>query len=213
MFRFSLLSAVAILSLVGCSVENESSEASSETTSDLDAVRWKSVVRCDGAHIDSVDPESRSGQQLVIDDPAAAGYLRDRLNNAMAHDPFSSNVGIRSDAYGPVLRPSRPNEMVWALYGFAQFVAQPRLDFFASAGVTHGQEIRLDVQKTTWDQDQGGGLFRKVTDVKVRLVRNGWREYHCDPGLSGDPPSCGSTGEGWNEYEVANWTFRGCRNE
>jgi hypothetical protein len=212
MYRFSFFTAIAVLSLVGCSAENVDSETSS-ASSDLDDRRWKSVVRCDGAHIDSVDPESMPGQQLVIDDPAAARYLRDRFNNAMAHDPFSSHVGVRSDIYGPLLKPSGPNEMVWALYGFAQFVAQPRLDFSASADVTSGQEIRLDVQKQTHDEDQGGGLFRKVTELNVRLVRNGWREYHCDPGLSGDPPTCGSTGEGWNEWEIANWVFRGCHNQ
>jgi hypothetical protein len=208
---FRLLLATAATSLISCTNTNEDPEMAT-SDSNLDSRRWKSVVRCDGAHIDSVDPETMPGQQLVIDDPGAAKYLRDRFNDAMAHDPFSANVGVRHDAYGSILRPSGPNEMVWALYGFVQFVAQPRLDFVASAPVTSGGEIRLDVQKYTWDQDQGGGLFRKITDLKVRLVRNGWREYHCNPGLSGDPPSCGSTGEGWNEWEVANWTFRGCHN-
>jgi hypothetical protein len=208
-----LVATVAFFSLVGCTNTNVDAETSSTSDGELDSRRWKSVVRCEGAHIDSVDPETMSGQQLVIDDPGAAAYLRDRFNHAVAHDPFSANVGVRSDMYGPVLRPSGPREMVWALYGFAQFVAQPRLDFSASAPVTSGGELRLDVQKSTWEQDQGGGLFRKFTDLKVRLVRNGWREYHCNPGLSGDPPTCGSTGEGWNEWEVANWTFRGCYNQ
>jgi hypothetical protein len=208
--RLSFL--LPILALVGgCASSADSSEEPTSTSSSnlTDDRVWHSVVRCDGVHVDEVDPHTGYGSQLVIENADAARYLREKLNQAMAHDPFASQVTTGADIYGPLLKPTADNEMLWSLYG----INQPRNDFFVQQNVTSGQEIRLELRKYTWEQDLGGGLFKKFTDMQLRLVRNGWQGWQCTPGLSGDPDSCGPTGQGWNEWEIANWTFRGCHNE
>lgn len=53
--------------------------------------------------------------------------------------------------------------------------------------------------------------FRRNNDFKVRWVRNGWHDRACDNGAGGGYETyCWDTG-GWNEWEIANWVFRGCR--
>jgi hypothetical protein len=162
---------------------------------------WRPAFQCDGAHVDVFDkPGYEYLQQVVVTDGSAAGYLRGKLDNAIATDPYSLHMS-KTDR----LRPGGPNEMIFFYVG-----SYPLRNFLLSASVTGGQEIRVDTQELTWDQDLGGGTFRRNTDMKVRIVRNGWHEYHCDPGLSGDPPTCGFTGRGWDEWEIANWVFRNC---
>lgn len=171
--------------------------------------RFRAAVTCGGVHIDVSDPESEGDNQLVVTDQGAADYLKGKLADAMAHDPFSQYP--LSPAWG--VKQGQPHEIVWHMSGFNQFVAQPRLDFSASFALTSGNEIRADVTKYTWDQDMGNGLFRKVTDMTVRIVRNGYQEVILQHGLSGDPDTYVNTGKGWNEWEIANWTFRGCSNQ
>jgi hypothetical protein len=173
-----------------------------------DGLSWRSVVRCGGVHIDSAEPSY--GFQLVIDDAGAARYLRDRLDKAIVDDPFKPSWGMTK---GGAITPARDDEMVVRLSGFNQFSGNPRVDFSASMSLTTGNEIRADVSRYTWEQQEGPGLYRKYTDLVVRIVRNGYREVIHHQGLSGDPDWDEYTGNGWNEWEVANWTFRGCRNE
>jgi hypothetical protein len=207
------LSAVALLSIValgvGCaaptSPEPETESSSDGLTSNGVNIgeHWHSAVRCDGAHIDVFDGGYWYYKQVVIDDPGAAAYLRGKLDNAISSDPFSRSVSKNG-----VIRGSRPNELVMYFVDSSDTTR----DLLFSSAVTGGNEIRVDVRKQTSETNQGSGLYRKDTSMTVRFVRNGWREYHCDPGLSGDPPSCGSNGDGWNEWEIVNWTFRGCHN-
>jgi hypothetical protein len=192
--------------LVACVAPPGEDEATSTSEAALGTTTWKSVFRCGGAHLDSAVGDY--AHQLVVDDPGAASYLKDKLRAAMENDPFAQQMWPST-----AITPAQPNELVWKMSGFAGMVAEPKNDFIARFRLTNGDEIRADVKKTTWDQPMGNGLFRKVTDMSVRIVRNGYRRMIFQPGLSGDPDSWLDTGEGWNEWEVANWTFRGCRND
>lgn len=207
--RFALLSLVVLPLLVGCSSSSRGDEDSSTGTSEgAFSSSFKPVVRCEGAHIDMSNPEAEGDNQLVISDQGAADWLQNHLSDAMAHDPFSQ-WGLQP-AWG--VKHGQAHEIVWHMSGFNQFVAEPRQDFIASFSLTSGNEIRADVTKHTWDQDAGNGTFRKVTDLTVRIVRNGYQEVILQHGVSGDPDTYVNTGRGWNEWEIANWTFRGCSN-
>jgi hypothetical protein len=206
-----LLSSLAFASACAAPPNEDSSE-SSESAVKINGVelgeRWRAVVQCDGAHVDTFDePGYGYLKQVVVTDPAAAGWLRGKLDDAAKNDPFSPNMAV-----GGAVRPSKPGEIV--LYFIDS--SDPHRDFLFSSGVTSVGAIRVDVQRFSWEREESPGLFRKMTDMKIRFVRNGYREVECstDNGMGGGYDSytyCNPTGGGWNEWEIANWIFRGCR--
>jgi hypothetical protein len=202
---FALIAATVIVSGCSAPADDEVEGTTGEQQSAL-STGWHNTFQCDGAHID-VDGSYSGRTQLVIDRSGPASYHKDKLKSALDNDPFTR------PELNEFQKPSRSDEIVWAPF----YAGDPRQGgFSASQNITRNGEIRLDVTKVAWDKEEQPGLYRKAVDLHVRIIRNGYREMQCftDNGMGGGYDSytyCNPTGGGWQEWEIANWIFRGCR--
>jgi hypothetical protein len=186
---------------------------------DIPDAFWERSVDCDGAHFDRLrtsDPNNvyvdKIEWQLVITDGGAVDYLNRKVDE-QKRSPIGLSVIDASNA------PHGANEIViyiGQIYGAGWREGARQTSFGAKAGFG-GNEAWIGVDRYEWFVDQGGGLYGKANDLKISYHRNGWSDgctnYEEATGICRGYASGGLEPKpGWGEFEIANFTFRGCRN-
>jgi hypothetical protein len=162
---------------------------------------WRKIAEAQGAHIDEFDhPYYRYQKQLVITDPAIVAYLSGKMREAAANDPIDGQIGGGIDGSNSA---HQANEIVLRFYSSDDLSEQ------GFAKVPISSQFHAEIRTYKWEERLTQDTFRRYTDMSVRFVRDGYQEVVFVPGLSGDPDSYMSTGRGWREWEIANWTLRG----